>query len=328
MLLLDIDGTIIDMRHMILAVLYEYDRTHDTSYFVRLQLTDINVHENEVESLLTELNVPAEAQDDITTWYLDRRWTPEAIREMHRPFRGVLDVIRWFQLQPNTYIGLVTGRPESLREDTLRSLNQIGKPYRVQFSDDLLYMNPGDWEEKVPDIKVAGINHFREAGYHVFAFIDNEPANLKALAAVDLDKEILLLHANTIFESRRTRVPRGVVRGKEYRLAELIPDKKALPTHVQLAWHGVNDDANLRQFLASDVRWAEVDAMLEPTCHRVILRHDSFAATPLATDEQWFLLSEVLDKITAFDRAIKFDFKAGGMLLDRVLEMVAERDQH
>jgi len=326
MLLLDIDGTIIDMRHMILAVLYAYDRTHTTSYFERLQLADINVHENEVDTLLTELNVPAELRDDILAWYLEQRWTPEAIREMHRPFRGVLDVVRWFQLQPNTTVGLVTGRPETLRENTLRSLNRLGKPYRVQFVDDLLYMNPGKWEEKVPDIKVAGINHFREAGYHVFAFIDNEPANLKTLATADPERDVLLLHANTVFESKRTRLPRGTVRGKEYRLAELIPDEKALPAHVQLAWHGVNDKANLRQFLASDVRWAEVDAMLEPTCRWVILRHDSFAATPLETNEQWFMLADVLGKITAFGRAIKIDFKAGGMLLDRVLEMVAERE--
>ena len=232
MLLLDIDGTIIDMRHMILAVLYAYDRTHATSYFERLQFADINVHENQVDALFTELNVPAEAQADILAWYLEQRWTPEAIREMHHPFRGVLDVVRWFQLQTNTTVGLVTGRPETLRENTLRSLNRLGKPYRVQFVDDLLYMNPGKWEEKVPDIKVAGINHFGEAGYHVFAFIDNEPANLKTLATADPERDVLLLHANTVFESKRTRLPRGTVRGKEYRLAELIPDEKALPAHA------------------------------------------------------------------------------------------------
>jgi len=325
MLLLDIDGTILDMRHMILGVLYAYDRTYATSYFERLQLADINVHENEVEVLLTKLNVPAEVQDDILAWYLERRWTPEAIREMPRPFRGVLDVVRWFQLQPNTAIGLVTGRPESLREDTLRSLNQLGKPYRVQFPDDLLYMNPGEWEEKVPDVKVAGINHFREAGYHVFAFIDNEPANLKTLATADPEKQVLLLHANTIFESKRTRVPRGTVRGKDYRLAELIPDEKALPTHVQLAWHGVNDEANLRQFLASDVRWAEVDVLLDPVHWSVILRHDSFTVIPMAPNEEWITMAEVLDKIKASGRAIKIDLKAGGMLLDKVFELVTER---
>ncbi len=137
MLLLDIDGTIIDTRHMILAVLYAYDRTHATSYFERLRLADISVHENEVDKLLSEWNVPAEARDDISAWFLERRWTSEAIQEMQRPFQGVLDVVRWFQIQPNTAVGLVTGRPETLREDTLRSLNQLGKPYRVHFSDDL-----------------------------------------------------------------------------------------------------------------------------------------------------------------------------------------------
>jgi hypothetical protein len=325
LLLLDIDGTIIDTRHMILAVLYAYDRTHATGYFKRLQLADINVHENELDKLLTELNVPTELRDNICAWYLERRWTTEAIQEMQYPFQGVLDVVRWFQIQPNTTVGLVTGRPETLREDTLRSLNQLGKPYRVQFPDDLLYMNPGDWEEKVPDVKVAGVNYFRDAGYHVFAFIDNEPTNLKALAAADPERQVFLLHANTIFESKRTRLPRGTVRGKEYRLAELIPDEKALPDHVQLAWHGVNDEANLRQFLASDVHWAEVDVRLEPACCDVILRHDSFAEHPMAPDEKWFTLDKALDKIKRFDRAIKIDLKAGGMLLDRVLEMVADR---
>lgn len=325
-LLSDIDGTILDMRHTILAVLQAYDRIHRTSFFERLQIDDITIHENQVDILLNELNVPAEEQVRILAWYLEQRWTPEAIREMHRPFRGVLDVIRWFQLQPNTAVGLVTGRPNTLREDTLRSLNELGKPYRVSFSNDLLYMNPGDWEEDVLDAKVAGLRHFQAAGYHVFAFIDNEPSNLKALSAADTRKEILLLHANTIFESKRTHMPRGSVRGKDYRLAELIPDEKALPAHVQLAWHGVNDEANLRQFLASDVRWAEVDARLEPACWDVILRHDSFVESPLEAGEKWFKLDKALDKIKLFERAVKIDLKAGGMLLDKVLEMVAEKD--
>jgi hypothetical protein len=186
-------------------------------------------------------------------------------------------------------------------------------------------MNPGGWEERIPDVKVAALKHFQENGYRIFAFIDNEPINLKALAAVDLDKEILLLHANTIFETRRTRVPRGAVRGKEYRLAELIPNEKALPTHVQLAWHGVNDEANLRQFLASDVHWAEMDVRLKPAGWDVILRHDSFTENPLELDEKWFMLDKALDKIKLFDRAVKIDLKAGGMLLDKVLEMVAEK---
>ena len=125
MLLADIDGTILDMRHMILAVLQAYDRAHSTSYFERLRLKDITVHENEVEILLNDLNVPTEARDDILAWYLEQRWKPLAIREMHHPHHGVLDVIRWFQLQPNTSVGLVTGRPISPGPATSASGNRV-----------------------------------------------------------------------------------------------------------------------------------------------------------------------------------------------------------
>ena len=92
----------------------------------------------------------------------------------------------------------------------------------------------------------------------------NEPENLKAVAGFDLDKEILLLHANTMFESKRTRLPSHSARGKEYDLTELIPEK-ALPRNVHFVWHGVNDEVNLHQFLASDIRWAECDVHLDPT---------------------------------------------------------------
>jgi hypothetical protein len=50
-------------------------------------------------------------------------------------------------------------------------LNKLGKEYRVQFSDELLYMNDGDWEENVVESKVAGVRHFQEAGYRLFAFV-------------------------------------------------------------------------------------------------------------------------------------------------------------
>ncbi|MCH7663434.1 MAG: HAD hydrolase-like protein, partial [Chloroflexi bacterium] len=230
MILFDIDGSILDMRHMVLMVLQAYDHDHDTNYFERLRLSQITVHENQVDDLLEELKIPKKARRDILDWYKQQRWTTAAIREMHHPFEGVLDVIRWFQLQPNTDVGLVTGRPESLREDTLESLNQFGKPYRVIFTNELLFMNLGNWEEQVPDIKVAGLKYFTDAGYHVFAFVDNEPLNLKALDKADLEEQVLLLHANTIFESIRTRVPRGTARGKDYRLSKLVPNEKVLPS--------------------------------------------------------------------------------------------------
>ncbi len=321
MLVLDIDGTIIDMRHMILYVLQSYDRAHDTDYFRRLRLDDITVHENNIAPLLERLPIPPQERQPILTWYLEHRWSSEAILESHRPFRGVLEVIRWFQTQPDTYVGLNTGRPETVRAETLRSLNKLGQAYRVHFTDDLLHMNAAGWEQNVPQAKADGIRYFRQAGYHIFAVIDNEPANLRAIAQADPQHEILLLHANTIFESKRVRLPRGAVRGKEYDLTDLIPEK-ALPRNIQFVWHGVNDRANLRQFLASDIRWAECDVTLDPLGRDLILRHDSFTKTPLQEDEEWLTLEELLAQLHAHHKAVKFDFKVGGKAIDKTLDLL------
>jgi hypothetical protein len=53
------------------------------------------------------------------------------------------------RLQPQTFVGLNTGLPETLRTETLRSLYKLGEEYKVQFIDELLYMNPKDWDQQV-----------------------------------------------------------------------------------------------------------------------------------------------------------------------------------
>jgi hypothetical protein len=321
MILFDIDGTILDMRYMVLHTLWAYDRSHGTHFFRKLRIADISVHENQVDQLLADQDLPPEIQAEALAWYQEHCWSSEAILMSHRPFSGVLEAIRWFQVQPDTVVGLNTGRPSTLLTGTLRSLNELGREYRVHFSDDLLYMNPGQWEEGVSNSKVAGIRHFQKMGYRVFAFVDNEPDNLTAVAQSDPDREILLLHANTIFESKRAKLPPRSARGNKYDLTELIPEK-ALPQHVQFVWHGVNDEPNLRQFLASDIRWVECDVHIDPTGNDLILRHDTFTERPLGEDEDWLTLDELLSQVRKYDKLVKLDLKAGGVLIDKVLELV------
>ncbi len=320
LILFDIDGTILDMRCMILFLLKKYDDEHGTTLFQGLGLADINVHENKVDRLLEGLNLPRPLCRKVQDWYLTNQWSSEAILTAHCPFAGVMEVIRWFHIQPRTSVGLNSGRPAAIREETLRSLNELGKEYRVAFSDDLLFMNPEGWHQNVENSKIAGLSYFQKAGYRIVAAVDNEPANLAALARADDDGEILLLHADTIFETDSSRLPAGAIPGGKYDITELISEK-ALPRKVQLVWHGLNDDINIRQFLASNVEWAEFDVRMG-SGGRLIVRHDSFEETPTQPDEEFLLLDDVLQRLDAFHKFIKIDLKEGGELTDRVIGLV------
>ena len=319
LIVFDIDGTILDLRHMVRHVLLEYDRDQGTDFFHGLRAEDIDVHENRVDEFLDGRALPARTRDEVLAWYLDRRWQPESVLAAHRPYRGVLEVIRWFQLQPETYVGLNTGRPERLRDETLRSLNALGREYRVEFRSDLLVMNERGGEGDVLESKVTGLRRLIDAGYRPFAVVDNEPAVIAALADADTSKEILFLHAQTLSESRRVPTPR-TVRGRSYDLTALVAESD-LPHHVQLVWHGVNDEANVRQFLGSRVHWAECDVRRDPL-GRLVLRHDSFERTPWDRSEPVFLLDDLLARLHESGRGAKLDLKDGEAILDDVLAAV------
>jgi hypothetical protein len=316
----DIDGTILDVRYLVAHALMAYDRAHDTDYFQGLRAEDVTVHEDRIDEFLADLALPAPVRADVLAWYAEHLWTPEAILAANRPYQGVLGVIRWFQLQPATCVALNTGRPEEIRDLTLQSLNALGKAYRVTFRSDLLCMNPYGWGRRVTDSKVACLRQFQARELRVVAVVDNEPAIIQAMAIADQTNEILLLHADTIFESQRVVTPR-TVRGTTYDLAELVSEEE-LRRRVQFVWHGVNDEANLRQFLASGVQWAECDVRRDPL-DRLVLRHDAFEETPWYRAEHPFLLEACLRALREQQRSVKLDLKESGEVIDRVLGIVA-----
>jgi len=321
-ILFDIDGTILDARHMILHTLRSYEERHGTAYFPGLTLGKINFHENMIGKWLERNCLPQDVQTGIINWCEEHYWSTEAIMASHHPFTGVMEVIRWFQIQPNTAVGLNTGRPEALRRDTLRSLNRLGEEYRVEFFSEQLHMSPYGWGEKIISAKIEGIGFFQRRGFRVFAFVDNEPENLKAVAEVDDTGEILLLHADTVFASKREKLPANSFSGKAYDIAELAQEK-SLPMHVQFVWHGVNDEANLRQFTASSVQWAECEARMDMSGGKVILRHDSFEEIPAMRSERFFYLDDVLTAVAMAGKKIKIDLKENGRLIDQVLDLLA-----
>lgn len=314
----DIDGTILDLRHTIRHVLLGYDRARGSSWFSGLGTDDVDVHENRVDDLLGRWPLPDNEREMVAAFYREHFWHPDAVLAAHQPYRGVMDVIRWFQLQPHTEVALNTGRPEHIRDETLASLNALGKEYRVEFSPALLLMNSGDWGEHVVDSKVAGIGFLQQAGYRVVAVVDNEPENLEAMTAADEDGEVLFLHAATIYESRRRHIPRSVT-GDVYDITELVSEHH-LPRHVQLVWDGLDEPAGLQRFTASGVRWGACDVRLDPL-ERLVVRRNSFEASPWSSNEPR-TLDLLLRELNRTDRGVKLRLHAGGRMLGRLLSLV------
>jgi hypothetical protein len=311
----DIDGTILDVRHQVLHTLYAYDRSHASAHFQGLGIEDVDVSENRVDELLDALDLTPSARRDVLRFYTERLWSPATLSAASVPFRGVLSVIRWFQIQPSTHVALNTGRPEAMRVGTLASLNELGAAFRVRFDPELLRMRR--WTDPVPEAKVRGLQELRRMGLRVVAAVDNEPANIAAMAAADATGEVLYLHADTIFESQRRPTPHTVT-GRDYRLAGLISED-AIRERVQLVWHGVNDRENLREYLCSGIRWAEVDVRMDPI-GRLILRHDAFTDLAWGRHEAPLGFVECLAELRTNDRAIKVDLKENGSAMAGVLE--------
>jgi phosphoglycolate phosphatase-like HAD superfamily hydrolase len=316
----DIDGTIVDTRHLVVHLLIAYDRLHGTEHFRGIRPSDIDSHETQIDAILEPFALPAPIRAHVRAWYLEHLRDPDAIAAAHRPYEGVLGVIRWFQLQPRTHVVLNTGRPEWMRGITLDALNALGAAHRVRFDPDLLFMEPSGDSAAVAEAKVRALRTLRSRGYRIVAVFDNEPEMLRAMSLADEEGEILFLHADTIFLSRREPPPRTVA-GSRYRLADLV-DEREIGRRVTFVWHGANDRRNLRHFLASDVRWAELDVRLDPL-GRAVLRHDPFSLAAWARDEELLPLGECLATIRAHGRAVKIDLKEDGPTLEAVLREVA-----
>ncbi|HDQ07851.1 MAG TPA: hypothetical protein ENN44_03620 [Methanoculleus sp.] len=312
LILFDIDGTIVDSRESVRALLQAYDRTHATAYFTGLTANAVTVTEDHLQPLLADVGVPAALHSAIQEWCSAHRWSAEAALASHRPYTGVLEVIRWFQLQPRTSVGLNTARDETLRETTLRSLNAIGREFKVRFSSELLHMNPGGWEEEIQRSKAAAIDSFGDRGYHVFAMIDNEPENLRAVAREHPEETLLLLHVDTIFRTRRTRLPPEAVSGTGYRLADIVRTRRDLPRHITFVWHGVNGPATLRQFLASGIAWGEVDIRSGPGGEIVCDRESDGAGT--------LVFQDALAAVRGAGRFLRIELRDGGRLADRCID--------
>jgi hypothetical protein len=217
----DIDDTILDLRHMIRHVLKSFDGHHRTHHFDSLHIEDIAVTERDVARMLREMGITGQDAACALDWFDSHAWSFPVVSDCHKPFPGALNVIAWLQSQPRTHVGLNTGRPESIRGETLRCLQKLGKPFGVNFRNELLYMNKYGWGKSIVDSKIEGTRYFQDKGYRITAFVDNEPENLRIVGNADKSGEILLLHADTVYAGDRAQLPPTAVSGNIYEISEL-----------------------------------------------------------------------------------------------------------
>lgn len=316
----EIDGLIVDQRHMVRRRLLDYDRVHGTDHFRGVEVADVDTDPGSLERFLTRRSLAATVRRDVLNWYPEQAPAAEQVPGTEHSYPGVVEMIRWFQLQSSTFVGLNTSRPERMRTDTLRSLNALGRDLRVEFDGGLLHMNElGDQGDAIAS-KIEGLHAFTRAGYRPVAVVDHDPAVIRAMVEADETGDILFLHTRTTSPSPRLTGPRTAA-GRHFELSALVGEDD-LPAQVQLVWHGVNDEVNLREFLSSKVGWGELDVRHDPR-QRLVLRHDSFERTPWTRDEPLLTLAAALEAFAGQARGVKLDLKAGTGVVDDVLALLA-----
>jgi hypothetical protein len=315
----EVDGPIVDQRHIVRRRLLDYDRVHGTDHFRGVEVVDVDTDTGNLEPFFIRRGLAAMVRRDVLGWYRDQPSSPHHAPGTERPHPGVLEVIRWFQLQSSTFVGLNTSRPERMRTDTLRSLNALGRDLRVEFDRGLLHMHESGDHGDVIASKIEGLRAFTRAGYRPVAVVDHDPAQIRAMVEADDTGDILFLQTRTTSPSARLTGPRTAA-GRCFDLTALVGEDD-LPDQVQLVWHGVNDEANMREFLSSTVRWGELDVRRDLR-QRLVLRHDSFERTPWSRDEPLLTLAAALEAFAGHVRGLKLDLKDGTDAVDEVLALL------
>jgi hypothetical protein len=100
-------------------------------------------------------------------------------------------------------------------------------------------------------------------------------------------------------------------------------DESSWPPHlmgIELVWHRLNREHDLRHFFRSAVHWAECDARIEPSGD-IVLSH-----SPGTRGDRPF--AEWIAEVASAGRGAKIDLKEGGPVLEAVLDIVGSTSIH
>ncbi|MEZ4664074.1 MAG: hypothetical protein R2911_41610 [Caldilineaceae bacterium] len=322
-LLLDIDGTILDIRYAIYHLLRQYDRQHETDFFQTLNAAHIQSPLNSLPALFKNRRLARKNQRCVLEWVLEHLYNDATIHQYSQPHEGVFALIRWFQMQPNTRVALVTGRPESQRGATLMMLNALGEPHRVSFKNEWLFMQPNGWTSSVAMHKVEAVQQLQTRGFQILAMIDSEPENLAAIDAADSIKPFLLMHSDSLRFSDPQLLPRHATVGHHFDIVSVIKNRD-LPRQIQLVWAGIHNRDDMLAYLMSDIEWGEISLYPNPARDCLVLNTASRSSPTTHSSTQELSMDEALHMLKMLDKSVKFKLNVDGRAISHLLELVKQ----
>jgi hypothetical protein len=329
LVLFDVDGTLLDFRAGLVDLLERFDEEHGSTLFTGVRLDEVRLEEAHLRRLFEARGVPYHLRRELLARAERLGWSPRAVLGAHQPFLGMLEILRWFQSQPQVHVAFITERPEERREETIQALSTLGATYGLRFPEDLLFTagsigGPGAEiaaaeatslgtvtaagvgalpaaaagesipEQGRPMVKQDGVRHFQRRGFRVVAVVDDRADHLEAIRR-DLGRpDLLLLQTKGLTISLPSLAQR---RGEA-----------AVP---QVVWRGLEDLAALGQFLGSPLQWAELPLERSAAGELVVSRRRS-QGRPL-------VLEEILGSFAQCGKGLRLQLVEGGALLSRTL---------
>jgi hypothetical protein len=246
--LIDVDGSILDLRPGLAALLFDWDARGQTSFFDGLEPREILTGEAGLRRLFESRGLDHAARAELLVECERFAWSPQAVLGAHQPCLGMLEVLRWMQMQPGVFVVLNSSRPAARRDETLQALRTLCRHYGMGLAEDRVHLSPfGDGSDGVRS-KLAGIEHFKARGLVPIAVVDDDTEALEQIQRHLDGDDVLCLVAEPFGRPSTALTPR--VRATDE--GECVPVDA-----VSILWDGLATMDDLELFGAANVPWAQ-----------------------------------------------------------------------
>lgn len=298
LVLVDVDGTLLDLRHGVQGLLADLDRRQPGTGLADLPLDRVPNDERSLRALFEAHEVDRGERERLLVAFERLCWSPEAVSPTSQPFLGVLEMLRWLRMQPGVFVALNSSRPESRREETVQALRTLSSRFNLRFSEDLLFLREGQRDAARPyQSKVDGVEHYRRLDYRVVAVLDDDPEALAAIGREGSAPELLLVQAGDLAAALPAPVDEG---------------RSASGEPAAICWRGPMAGPHFERFLGTCAPSAWVS-----------VRRGSAGEVEVLSDEGQPVFEDLLGSFAQCGKGLWLEFKEGGSVLSRVVHTLA-----